>query len=59
MRHALFIRLGRPRGEDVQIAIDLHRIRIDDRAAEAFGEPQRQSGLAARRRACDEDRSVQ
>ena len=53
-RAALFVR-RRPRGDDAQIAIDLHGIGIDDHAAELFGERQRQRRLAARRRACNED----
>ena len=32
---------GRPRGEDRQIRIDLHRIGVDDRCAKAFRKPQR------------------
>ena len=36
----------RPRGQDREIAIDLHAVGIDDRAAETFGERQRQRRFA-------------
>ncbi len=56
MRCARLFRRARPRGEDAQIAIDLHRIGIDQRAAETLGQAEREMRLAACRRACDEKR---
>jgi phosphoserine phosphatase len=48
--------IARARGEDTQVAIDLHRIRVDHGPAERPREPERQRRLARRRRPCDEDR---
>jgi len=44
-----------PRGNDSQVAIDLHGIGIDDAAAKRFGEPERQRRLAAGSRPGDQD----
>ena len=55
-RLALLVR-RRPRGQNPQVRVDLHRIRIDDRSAETFGELERRRRLAARCRACDEERA--
>src|SRR4029077_14902155 len=41
--------------DDAQIAIDLHRIGIDDRATEFVGKSQRKRRLAASGRPCDQD----
>ena len=55
MRRARLLFGRRPRGDDAQIAIDLHRVGIDHDAAEFFGEPQRQRRFSAGGRAGDED----
>ncbi len=55
VRRASLLIWLRPGGQDREVAIDLHRIGIDERSAELFGEVQRKPRLAARRRACDED----
>ena len=47
MRRPRFVRGRRSRGQDPQVAIDLHGIRIDDDAAQLFGQRQRQCRLAA------------
>ncbi len=44
-----------PRGKNAQIAIDLHRIGVDEDAAGRQREPQRQRGFAARGRSRDQD----
>jgi hypothetical protein len=44
-----------PRGQDAQIAIDLQRVGIDDRAAIGRRQREREAGLAARRGAGDDD----
>lgn len=46
MRHTLFLFRRRPRGKDPKLAIELHRIRIDDDAADPFGEPGGECRLA-------------
>jgi hypothetical protein len=46
---------GRAGREDAQLAIDLHAVGVDDDAIELLGQPQRQPGLAARRRPGDQD----
>src|SRR5712675_31708 len=56
MRHARLLGRAGARRDDREVAIDLHRIRVDDRAADPLGEPQRQRRLAARGRPGDEDR---
>jgi phosphoserine phosphatase len=56
MRRPRHVGVGRPRGQDACLAIDLHRIRVDDRAANALGERQRRRRLAARGRPCDKHR---
>ena len=53
MRHARFLLRRRPRGDDAQIAVDLHGIGIDDDAAGSFSKRQRQRRLAAGGRPCD------
>src|SRR5207248_4823513 len=58
MRHARFLRRRRARRENAQVAIDLHGIGIDDRAAERLGQGKRQRRLAARGRACDKHRPL-
>ena len=55
MRHARFLLRRRPRGDDAQVAIDLHGIGVDDDAAALFGELKRQRRLAARGRTGNED----
>ena len=57
-RAPLFLR-RRPGGQGSEIPVDLHRIGVDDRRAEALRERQRRRRLAARRRACDEERPLQ
>ena len=54
MRRACQFRGPRPRRQNGEVAIDLHRISIDKRAAETLGEAERKVRLAARRRACNE-----
>ena len=46
---------GRSRGEDAQVAVDLHRIRVDDQAAEPRREVEGERRLARGGRACNED----
>ena len=48
---------GRPRRQDSKVAVDLHRVGVDDRRAEWLGESERDRRLAARRRAGDEQRA--
>ena len=50
---------GRPARQDRQVAVDRHRIGVDDGPAEPRARLQRELRLAARRRACDEDRRLQ
>ena len=56
VRNARLVVRRRPRGNDAQIAINLHGIRIDDDAAASFGQCQRERRLAAGRRPCDKHR---
>ena len=56
VRNARLLLNGRTRGDDAQIAIDLHRIRIDDGTAYRFGQIKRQRRLAAGGRPCDKHR---
>src|SRR3984885_5315380 len=49
----------RPRGQDPQILVDLHRVGVDDRRAEPPRGRKRGGCLAARVRACDEKRPPQ
>ena len=55
MRHARLLGRGRARGDDAQVAIDLHEIGIDDGTAELRRQRKRQRRLAARGRSGDED----
>ena len=55
VRYALFLVRRGPRGNDAQITINLHGIRVDDDAAQLCREFERPSRLAARRRACNEN----
>jgi hypothetical protein len=55
MRHARLLFGAGARGDDPQVPVDLHGIRIDDHAAELSGERQRKRGLAAGSRPCDQD----
>src|SRR5205823_3636599 len=59
MRGARLLVCARPRGQDPQIAIDLHGIRVDDDAVELLRERRREARLAARGRACDKHRPLQ
>ena len=54
VRRALLLLGGGAGGEHAQIRIDLHRIRVDHDAAMLLGQRQRERGLAARGRPCDE-----
>src|SRR5271156_4684929 len=54
-REPLLVR-RRPRGQDSEVPVDLHRVGVDDRRAEPLRERYRRRRLAARRRACDEER---
>ena len=53
VRHARLLLRRRPRGDDAQIAIDLHGIGVDDDAAGFCGKLERQGRLAAGGRPCD------
>src|SRR5216684_704725 len=55
MGHARLLHRRRARGDDAQIAIDLHGIGIDDGAAELLRQRERQRRLAARGRSRNED----
>ena len=57
MRQKPLLFKGRPRRQDPQVRVDLHRIRVDDRRAESFRELERRGRLAACRRARDEERA--
>jgi hypothetical protein len=46
MRRAGFIRWAWARGDDVKLLVKLHAIGIDDGAAKAFGDFQREGGFA-------------
>src|SRR5436190_7819460 len=59
VRRARLLVCARARGQDPQIAIDLHGIRVDDHALELLRERQRKPRLAARGRACDKHRPLQ
>src|SRR6185437_10586040 len=58
VRNARLVPRRRPRGNDAQIAIDLHRVGIDDDAAGSLGKLERQRRLAARGRPCNKHRLV-
>ncbi len=58
VRQPRLFRQCRPRGDDAQVAIDLHGIGIDDGAAGLFRQPQREGRLAAGGRPCDKHRLV-
>ena len=51
MRHEGFLLARRPRRDDTQIAVYLHRIGIDNRAAQLFGKRQSQYRFTATSRA--------
>ena len=55
MGHARLVGLARPRREQAKLAIDLHGIGVDDRAAEAGGKLEASAGFPARGRSCDQD----
>ena len=55
MRSLGFLFDGRPRGQQTQRGIDLHRIGIDDHARAVGGTPSGEGGLAACGRAGDEE----
>ena len=59
MRRAPLLARARPGGQDPEIRIDLHRIGVDDRGGESLREFERDGRLAARRRACNEERPPQ
>ncbi len=59
MRRAPLLARARPGGQDPQIRVDLHRIGVDNRGVESFREFERDGRLAARRRACNEERPPQ
>ncbi len=56
--HACLVPRTRPRGDDSQLPIDLHAVGVDHRALGLFGEPQRQSGLAAGGRSGNENHFI-
>ena len=53
MRHLRLVGLGRPGREDLQLAIALHGVGIDDDAAKGARDRQGSGRLAAGRRPCD------
>ena len=55
MRYAGFVRRRRARGDDAQLAIGLHGVRVDHRAAEALGKGQRERRFSARGGAGDDE----
>ena len=57
VRHHRLLSRARPRREDAQIGIDLHGIGVDDGSAGAACDLDRERGLAARGRTCDEHRA--
>ena len=58
MGRAAFVIRARAGGQDAQLAIDLHGVGVDHGAAEAFGEHERDLGLAAGRRPCNQYRGL-
>ena len=58
MRRLPLFGLAGARGEDPEIAIDLHRVGVDDHPAKPLGELERDGRLAARRRARDKQRAI-
>src|SRR5262245_1871389 len=58
VRHLGFVSFAGPRGEDSELAIDLHRIGIDDDPASLMRKRYRQRRLAAGGRSCDKHRSL-
>src|SRR5262249_52460391 len=58
VRHPGSVFFARPRGEDSQLTIDLHRTGIDDAPAPLMRDRYRQGRLAAGGRACDKHRSL-
>ena len=57
VRRALFFLRRRARGDDAQVAIDLHGIGVDHDAAKLSRRAQGQRGLAARGRPCNKQRA--
>ena len=55
VRDAAALGAGQLGGADVHAAVDLHRVGVDDLAAEPLGEVERQAGLAGRGRPDDGD----
>src|SRR6185437_9930949 len=55
VRRQCQLRIGRPRGQHAQVAIDLHAIGIDDRADEFARQRHRKVRLTARRRTGNDD----
>ena len=55
VRRRRFVRWRRPGGDDPQLAVALHGVGVDDRAAEPPGQRQRQRGFAAGGRPGDDD----
>ena len=53
MRRTRLVLFHRPRGQNPQIAIDLHGIDVDDHAARCFSQFKRKRRLAAGGRSCD------
>src|SRR4051794_32014706 len=56
VRHARLFGHGRPCRDDVQVAINLHRVGVDDDAGKPLGQRQCQRRLAAGGRPCDKHR---
>src|SRR5581483_5368907 len=55
MRSDRLVSFARPRRENAELAVKLHRIGVDDGAAETLGKSERRGGLAARGRPGDEN----
>ena len=56
VRRPAFLVRCRPRGDDSQVTVHLHRVRVDHQAIHAARQLESERGLAARGRPCDEDR---
>src|SRR5690606_12395979 len=55
MGNSSFVVRGGPCRQDAQLAVDLHRIGIDDRTVAGPGQSERKRRLAARRWSCDKN----
>src|ERR1700719_1247443 len=58
MRHPRRLGGARPRRNDCEVAINLHRVGVDHDAADALGDGKRKCRLAAGGRPCDKHRNL-